>query len=174
VGGWWNTNNKSMTSAANPSAAAAAIDRRDKQTDGRTDGHSAVLWRLPHIMRTAQQYDKTLQLKNSNCVEINILMLKLWTKENSQEVSYSLLCSLVTKKYFGEVLLCPSLLRPGGGNCPLLPPSFVTGCRVNKTIDVEYINISRYFTGQSNSSEGVTTDNSQSYNRKMVDCPSYY
>ena len=29
-----------MTSAANPSAAAAAIDRRDKQTDGRTDGQT--------------------------------------------------------------------------------------------------------------------------------------
>jgi len=31
------------SSAANPPAAAAAVDRRDRQTDRRTDRHSTVL-----------------------------------------------------------------------------------------------------------------------------------
>jgi len=34
-------------SAANSPAAAAAVNWRDRQTDGRTDGHSTVLWRPP-------------------------------------------------------------------------------------------------------------------------------
>ena len=39
------------TSAANPPAAAAAVDRRDRQTDGRTDGHATVLGRLRILCR---------------------------------------------------------------------------------------------------------------------------
>ena len=45
------------TSAANLPAAAAAVDRRDR----RTDGHSTVIYRLPHIMRTAYKADKWLR-----------------------------------------------------------------------------------------------------------------
>jgi len=43
------------TSAANPPAAAAVVDRRDRQTEEWSDGHSIVLWRFPCSMRTAKQ-----------------------------------------------------------------------------------------------------------------------
>jgi len=40
------------TSAANPPTAAAAVDRRDRQTDGRTDGRTLDRF-MTHAMRTA-------------------------------------------------------------------------------------------------------------------------
>ena len=42
-------------SVANQPQAAAAVDRRNRQTDGdgRTDGHPTAIWTLPHAMQSA-------------------------------------------------------------------------------------------------------------------------
>jgi len=40
------------TSAANPPTATAAVDRRERQTDGRTDGRTLDRF-MTHAMRTA-------------------------------------------------------------------------------------------------------------------------
>jgi len=44
--------------SSKPPAAAAAVNRRDRQTDGRTD--TAVLWRLPLTMRIVH-WDQTFE-----------------------------------------------------------------------------------------------------------------
>ena len=64
-----------MTSAANPSAAAAAIDRRDKQIDGRTLGCFMTLTAYYADRATIRQNIATgkQQLRRNKHIDVEIM-----------------------------------------------------------------------------------------------------